>query len=422
MAPVGAGRVLLYIGLFMSADLVTWVSKGVCVPGGDDREYLNDKIYGNPVVIYHVREPGAVSVWQATAWAMHAWSGPWAHREGIRRLQTLLTRIPGALEADASWFSRERSEGTLDPPARMLAFALVGSLSAGLFAVFAAAFMGQLGPIRAPRGLAAAVALASGATVLVFINHAEFYAPLYAALALFYWRAAAYFRARTLVNFSLLIASALIAVTMHRVAVFHMPALIVIFRADAPNRLRLPDHFEATVILLAVIAAAMAHIVPITLASLDIWKIYVIEDYNWLPELITPIGDGWAGYVANHSKLGATPLFTLGSLEHWKHFLFFLAISSPVALLFLVFGLRRPRSDLERFLIIGAACAWVWAFLWHPHKGYADWDLFCNGAVPLNFLAAAVILREKKFALLAEDHLDAVELDDDMRFLNRFNQ
>jgi hypothetical protein len=241
--------------------------------------------------------------------------------------------------------------------------------------------------------IALTVVLASAAS-WVFFKHFEFYAPLYAALAFVAWMGARYLRAPYFRKFIWLIAAFFIAANMHRVALFYLPALALVFRDSKSARgFRKPEQREIAVMAAAVLAAALLHAVPVYLASIDAWKALVLEDYNRVSELLTPFTQSWADYASETSRLGAVHRFTFGSIEHWKHFFFFMLAGSPLALPVIAAFARRIKSQREKFLLLMAICGWVWALFWHPHLGYGDWDLFCNPAVATNLLAASLIVR-----------------------------
>ncbi|MBI3736568.1 hypothetical protein HY256_08665 [Candidatus Sumerlaeota bacterium] len=59
----------------------------------------------------------------------------------------------------------------------------------------------------------------------------------------------------------------------------------------------------------------------------------------------------------NHSRLGAVPLYTLGSMAHWRYFGFFLLARSPVGLPVCIGFARRIVRPDARFVAASAACA-----------------------------------------------------------------
>lgn len=350
--------------LFFGGAFTFWLLRPWGIQSGDYEEYIEVKRYGWHQPIYHLREPGSVLLWQSMAW-------------GARRI----------VDGDSSL--RE-----LEPDERRRGFSLMGAFSGGLFLVFLAAFLREAPPASAARGgLAAAVVLVSAIT-MTFIGHFEFYAPLYAGLMLFYWLLARYFQEPTPRKFAALVAGLVVAVTMHRAAVFQMPALALIWlRPGRPLRLSRPSQDQIVALLLGLIVVCSLHFGPVLWAMTPKSTILVYEDYNWLPELITPLTQGWADYVAENSKLGSYHLFTFGSRAHWEHFLFFVGIASPLGLPVVVALRKRVRGGLALILLGASICGWAWAFVWHPHLGFGDWDLFVNPGLPTNLLAAWLILK-----------------------------
>ncbi len=383
MFPRSRRRLLVTLLLFALGAAAFWLLRGWGIQSGDYEQYRSLEIYGVRRPIYHVREPGAVLLWQGVTWLA-------------------VPRRPADAVVTSPWASelRVRGGGELSPEERAVGFAALGALSGGAYLVFLAAFLGKLGRSgRGARALAAACVLASAIT-WTFVGHMEFYAPLYAALMFYYWRAIRYFRDRSFRNFAWVFVGAAVAVTMHRAAAFHLPALVWLFRGGAgESRFRRPARGEAVAMLCAVLAVCVPHLVIVGLSALDLARTLVVETYNWLPELLTPFTRGWAEYVRANSQLGSFHLFLFGSLEHWKHFLFFWGVGSPVAIMAAaVFGWRGRRTRRswnadEAFLALSALCAGVWALFWHPHMGYGDWDLFVNPSLPLNLLAAMLAIR-----------------------------
>jgi hypothetical protein len=149
---------------------------------------------------------------------------------------------------DALW-------GMLSLEDRTRGFDLLGAFCGGWFLVFLAAFI-RGAPAASPgrKALAAAVVLVSAIT-WTFVGHIEFYAPLYAGLMFFYWRASRFFLAPSDKTYFWMILAAFVAVTMHRVALFHMPALILVWLRPAfPPRWIRPTAAQVKVVLGFVIA------------------------------------------------------------------------------------------------------------------------------------------------------------------------
>lgn len=359
-------RIGLYVLIYLAAASFAWGLRDSGIQSGDYVEYSETVRYGMKKPFFHIREPGAVALWQAFAW-------------GTR-----------AVRAD-----EDTPPIGLTPEERIIGFGLLGAFSAGWFAVFAAAFLLEFSIGPNPRTFLAVAVLAVSSITWTFVGHIEFYAPYYAALMGFYWTVARYARRRSPANLILLLAGAWLALFMHRAALFHLPGLLIFWLRPASKfRLRKPSEEERLPLLLFVIFVCFSHTIPIASAMFGA-PLLVFEDYNWLPELLTPFTQGWADYVVENSKLGSSHLFTFGSLDHAKHFFFFVLISAPLGAPIALASFRRVgdsgRPDRRAFAL-AAASVWVWALFWHPHLGYGDWDLFSQGGLPTNLLAVACLL------------------------------
>ncbi len=359
-----SGVLVFSVLLFFGGSATFWLLRSFAIQSGDYKEYVEEKRYGWRQPIYHLREPGSVFLWQALSW-------------GSRRIVEGET---GFRELSAE----ERTRG----------FDLLGALSGGLFLVFLAGFLREAIPGSMVRGAIGAAAVLTSAITFTFIGHIEFYAPLYAGLMLYYWLVVRYLREPSHRRFIGLLFGLVVAVTMHRAAVFQVPGLAVLWlRPGRPVRWSRPTQDQTVALLVAFIAICVLHFGPVLWSMLSEGSILVYEDYNWLPELITPLTQGWADYVQENSKLGSYHLFTFGSRAHWEHFLFFLGVASPLGLP-LVLGLRRKiDAGIGLFLLCSALCGWLWAFVWHPHLGFGDWDLFANPGLPTNLLAAWLVIQ-----------------------------
>jgi hypothetical protein len=84
--------------------------------------------------------------------------------------------------------------------------------------------------------------------------------------------------------------------------------------------------------------------------------------------------------------------FTLLSHDHIKMYLYFIAMSSPLAIP-LIFSLSPwfLRGKFYWFLMIMTLCGIGWSFLWHPDMAWADWDLLGNFVIPANILAGLLL-------------------------------
>ena len=359
-------RKALYVFIFVAGAALFWSLRGWAVQAGDYRLILEDLNFPLDTAIYHIREPGSVLLWQA------------------------LTNLTMAIRDN--WLS----SGVRLPVEQMRAigFDVTGAFTGGLFLAFLFAFLAEMNPGPDLRAFPAALPVLVSSIIWTFVGHAEFYAPLFMGLMFFYWMTARYFRDRSLANFRWLMIGVFVAVSMHRVAVFHLPALAIVFLASPTGwRLRPPTRPEKISILVLIIAVALSHTIPIFLGTLWVVPIYVFESYNWLPELLTPFTQSWADYVEANSVLGSFHIFKFGTVDHLKHFFYFLGTGAPIGTAICLWRIRHIRQPHEKFLLVAAISGWIWAIFWHPHLGYDDWDLFCNPALPTNLLAAVLILR-----------------------------
>jgi len=248
--------------------------------------------------------------------------------------------------------------------------------------------------VRSRRRDRAAVFVAAflGIYTFTFFRHIELYAPLMAALMVMYLLAARHLCRGSAQGW--VWAGFALAATVHRAALFTLPAFWVLRRPDPGARWWRADPAMVRGFTAAVLALAIPHIVielgyVITLGSTrpHNWPV-PMEATNWLPELLTPLTQAQAEFVRANSQMGSFHLFTFGTLEHWKHFLFFVLASAPVGAPVALLLARRVETRLEKFLALAALCGWAWALVWHPHQSYGDWDLFSNPGLATNLLAA----------------------------------
>lgn len=390
-------KALLYLLLFALGASCFWFLGDFAIQGGDWPEYLERREYGQPRPICHIREPGAVAIWQALAWLYHDHSSDELGRREEAKIANYTQRGERVKpEALAGAQPEAASARYLFAGDRIVGYAILDSICGGLFLVCLAAFFFGINAIPSWRHFLAGLVVLSSATTWIFLKHIEFYAPLYAALAFFYWRALIYFNERSNRNFFCLCAAVFIAGSMHRVALFQMPALMLVFYDPVVSRrFRWPTNYKRGTLAGFALAAALLQMVPVYLSAIGRGPFTILEDYNWLPELLTPWTQSWADYVREHSKLGSFHIYTFGSVKHWKHFFFFIGVGSSLAVPVIAIFFRRIKTDLEKFLALAATCGWLWALVWHPHLSYSDWDLFCNPAVPTNLLAAALLLKKE---------------------------
>jgi|GEM_PF-2143481 len=388
------GRRLL---IFAAGAVGCWLLRPWAIQGGDWLLYVDEVLFAHRRPIFSLREPGSTWLWQGMAWTVHVVDEGFFRDDPLSERSITYRNLFKQPKFKKRDFPRRGPVRFLTQGQIAVGFDLLGALSGGAYLALLAAFLRDLGPASMARRSLAAVVVLTSAVTWNFVGHIEYYAPLHPALLFFYWRALVYLRGPTPRAFAWLIAAAWITVFIHRVAVFHLPALAVIFLAPAgrwgPRR---PTRGESLVMLTALITTCALHAAAVLMASaIGRGPFLVIADYNWLPELITPFSEEWRQYVIDHSRIGSIPIYTFGSASHWNHFFFFIAVSSPLGLPIVVARARRLRRPEEIFLAAAAASAWLWAFFWHPHLGLLDWDLFSNPGIPTNLLAAALLVRDR---------------------------
>ena len=353
-------RLTVWAGVFCTASTLFWWCGALRLPGGDTEMYLGP--YGasfqTGLWMYHVREPGAVWLLQISIGAT-----------GCR------VQLPGGLAPAFEWLS---------------------VLSGGVFAVAACEFARTVRPRRRDRAAVFAAAF-MGIYSFTFFRHIELYAPLMAALMVMYLLAARHL-CRGMAQ-GWVWAGFALAATVHRVALFTLPAFWVLKEPGSRTRSWQADPAMVKGFTAAILALAIPHIVielgyVMTLGGNPIrhWPV-PMETTNWLPELLTPLTQAQADYVRANSQMGSFHLFTFGTVEHWRHFLFFVLASAPVGAPVALALWRRVDTRLEKFLATAAVCGWAWALVWHPHQSYGDWDLFSNPGLATNLLAALLVTK-----------------------------
>ena len=341
--------------------------------GGDSALYLSE--YGNILagerLIYHVREPGAV----------------WL-------LQIIFL-----------FFRTFTESHDVTPSLLAKGFENLSTISGGFFVLGAVAFANRL--TARPKAKLATFALAcSGIYLWLFMGHIELYAPLLMALMWLFLAVLAVTRGGAHATWAW--GALVLAVTMHRVALVYLPAFYFLLPTPAGSRrLRpMPKSFvlQGTLSLLAIL---LPHVIflAIYLAQWKFVRPLPMELTNWFPELVTPATQEQLDYVRANSQMGSFHLFTLASSAHWQHLFIFMLTSAPLGwVVILLHGKRlRHSDDLQKFLITAATLGWAWAFVWHPHRSYGDWDLFCHPGLAVNLLAATLLVpREINGAWRAE--------------------
>ncbi|PKO19399.1 hypothetical protein CVU37_04195 [candidate division BRC1 bacterium HGW-BRC1-1] len=330
--------------------------------GGDTEIYLSNygKVLTSSRLIYHVREPGAV----------------WL-------LQIIFAVMKGFKDSEiitAAFLAR--------------GFEHLSTICGGVFVLGAVAFADRLSS-RPWDKLATFGLTCGGIYFWLFPGHIELYAPLLMALIFLFLAALAVTRVGA--NPAWAWAALIVAATMHRVALVYVPAFYFLLPPPRwPRRIRPISKKFLVQGSVATLAILLPHILLLATYLLHWQQVRPLpmELTNWLPELVTPLTQAQLEYVRTHSQMGSFHLFTLGSLAHWQHFLIFILISAPAGLVVLLLHGNRLRQsdDFQKFLITAAVCGWTWAFVWHPHRSYGDWDLFCHPGLATNLLAATLLV------------------------------
>jgi hypothetical protein len=353
--------ILRHAAIFAGGILICRLLVPFQLEGGDTGTYLNP-IYGSTMttrdLVFHTREPGCVWSFQL-AYALVGRDAPeW--REGVIR-----------------------------------AFTWMSVVSGGVFAVLASAFARVVASTPWRRVGAFALVL-GGAYVFLFFGHREMYAPFVASMMGFYLCAALHSNARC--GIGTVWAAFALAATMHRVALVFLPAMWWLLPAPPSGRWRRPTAPWMTGALLAIIFLALTavafqlmYMFRGTLAMKLLPQVIVMETYNWLPELLTPLTKAQMDYVRANSQLGSFHLFTLGSRDHLRHVAFFILTGAPAGVALAAARIRLMRGQLCQFLAACSLCGWVWVVLWHPHRSYHDWDLFAQTGLAVNALAAVLL-------------------------------
>lgn len=329
------------------------------IQGGDTVSYTSTTYatYFYPVrFVYHMREPGAVWILQTVFGVLYGFGGSKYNYGQAIQAFTWTSIFCGAVFAVLAWNFAH----------------IVAQRRKSRAAVFISAFCGLY--------------------AFVFFGHLELYAPLICGLMAIALAAA--FHVRRGADIGWVLAAFAISATIHRVTVFVAPALIFLVPPA-------PRGFFCQRIMKRVAVAGLVFAgfhIACTLACMSPFNSWFgaygpipMETYNWLPELLTPLTQAQLDYVRQHSQLGSFHLFTLGSVLHWKHYLFFLLSSCPLALPVIIVARKRITDPLQKFLLAMACCGWTWAFFWHPHMSYSDWDLFTYPGLFANLLAGLLV-------------------------------
>ena len=336
-------RLLFYAALFFVSTFIFFMLRGLSFEGGDTSIYLCQSVsdwrifWGGGSLIYNMREPLAVML-----------------------VQTV--------------------EAITDDPS--LSFEIVSCASGGLWMILLYAFR---------RSWTFWLIMLCSSITFFYFGHKEFYAPEAVTLGLYFLLLTRVMEPDTRVRAWHVVSAWCLAVMIHRIALFFLPAMLPMFFGFSQHRLRSIPRREWEKVLGAVIVFALLDQVPCWIGLMGTTLIRFTQLDNNLLELLT-LPKAWAEAVAARSVTGAFQLYYFGTLKHMQFFFGFWLLASPLAWWILIYK-RFSCAKACVPLAIGAACGVLWALCWHPHMGINDWDLFAVPAVPVNIWAGILVSR-----------------------------
>lgn len=266
---------------------------------------------------------------------------------------------------------------------RTLAFQIVSSLCGGAYLSVLLLFSRR-----------AVFLLPNLATIIVmnFIGHVEFYATVAVGLTLYFHLLLRALEPDPAVRPVHVVAAFGFAYLCHKMALIYTPTLLCLLlrRGPAGWGLRPWPRRDWERAILCLIAVIFIDLAPTALAQIWPDRILIVFRDDTILELITPLTPALGRAISRHSATGVYFLYTLGQPLHWKYFLFFAFTSAPLAVPVIAFYRRRLRGEAALALLLASLLGVGWTFLWHPHMGWDDWDLFCLGWLPVNLLAGAL--------------------------------
>lgn len=182
----------------------------------------------------------------------------------------------------------------------------------------------------------------------------------------------------------------MVALACHKIMFFLAPAMLLLFMDSDGRLFQGRSRAEVARFLTTLILGLLILQIPNILYGFGVKGVLVSHLNNPILELLT-LPKFLADPVAGRSQEGAFQLFYFGSLAHFRYFFGFLFLAAPLAFFALCAQAIRRRISWGNPLVIAAGCGLIWAFLWHPHMGWRDWDLFAMAFIPLNLWAATAI-------------------------------
>lgn len=237
------------------------------------------------------------------------------------------------------------------------------------------------------------IALISGINY-IYMGHIENYGWVNALLAFLVLKSIRYLEGKT--SFFQVMLAWVTASFMHMVAIFYFPAVLFLFlqprqiekvnlrdldmklfqlppKKDIEKSLMLMIVF---MMIIAFVPFAMKHIIKDRLMMIDV---------------------GGLRFVPLFTITNPRHYFTMFSIDHINLMFYFICKSSIIGIPLLIVLSRNINTTRNIFIFIAFFCGFVWAFIWHPDMGRADWDLFGNFATTLNILNGIIVADLIKF-------------------------
>jgi hypothetical protein len=334
-------RPLLGLALFALVSALCWSLRGLRMEGGDTELFLRPD-------------------WYTTFVCPPTW--------------TFFFREP------LSFFAPQIVERLTDSWPSADVYALPSCLAGGLFAVALLAI--------SRRPLLWAIML-SNATVFLFLGHIENYALAYVMAVITVvvgWRCAVDRRRRLWPA----VACWCLAMAFHQVTAFLAPAALALLfeRREGKWRVIPRRRGDFEIGLLCLIALAIFYVIPPLLMAGEIGPVVVYGSSGSIWEFLTPLSEAHDDWITEHSIMGSWARYTMLSAKHWHQMLIFQAALCPLGLISLAVMLARRRGRSEVFLALACGSMLLWSFVWHPHMGWNDFDLWSLMAAPINLTAA----------------------------------
>lgn len=334
-------HLLIGLALFALVSALCWSLRGLRMEGGDTELFLRPDWYTTfvcpPTWTFFFREPLSFFAPQIVERLTHDW-----------------------------------------PPEDV--YALPSCLAGGLFAVTLL--------VISRRPLLWAIMLCN-ATVFLFLGHIENYALAYVMAVITVmvgWRCAIDRRRRLWP----VVACWCLAIGFHQVTAFLAPAALALLleRRDGRWRMIPRSRGDLEICLLCLIAVALLFVIPSLLMARDIGPVIIYGSSGSIWEFLTPLSEAHDDWITEHSVMGSWARYTMLSAKHWRQMLLFQVALCPLGLISLAAMLARRRGRGEAFLGIACGSMLLWSFVWHPHMGWNDFDLWSLMAAPMNLTAA----------------------------------